>query len=97
MNIEFQEDDHAYETFSNLDTYIDAYLNINEANAVDTALQNPYLSQTDLQRDYLTFDKIMLGDDWDSMELHVQLSETKLIKSRQVYSLIELISEVSGF
>ena len=97
MNIEFQEDDHAYETFSNLDTYIDAYLNINEANAVDTALQNPYLSQTGLQRDYLTFDKIMLGDDWDSMELHVQLSETKLIKSRQVYSLIELISEVSGF
>jgi hypothetical protein len=40
MNLDKNDNDEV--VLSNLDTYIDAYLNINEAGALDTTFQNPY-------------------------------------------------------
>ena len=66
----------------------------------DQPWQNPWVPKIDLKLNYLTTskkDKLSSTDSKNLIETVFYLSDKKVIRSRQVYNIITLISEVSGF
>lgn len=76
-------------------------LNANEVQLADSAFQNPFDDNDGLtELNYLTVAYSSLVEDNDSemfFSLKLRLNDQKVIRSRSVYTLLTLVSEVSGF
>lgn len=74
-------------------------LQANEATTIDFPWQNPFVEERGVQKEYLNFNSIVQGPEAKRLifGLNLQLADTKQLRQRQVYSFIELVSEVSGF
>ena len=70
---------------------------VNEVTLIDNPWQNPYAEDITLKKSFLTAkDQKSSSVHFDALNFLVVLGDEKSIRGRQVYSLIELISEVSG-
>lgn len=76
-------------------------VSLNEAITVDSPYTNPFLvSDGEVKYQYLTLNSVvnenLVADHMAIYEASILLHDTKLLRSRRVYSIITLISEVSG-
>jgi hypothetical protein len=73
-------------------------VSINEVTTIDNPIVNPYQDKYDLQKTYLTVDDFQqMNSALDFFFVGLSLSDNLNIRSRQVYNMIEFISEISGF
>jgi hypothetical protein len=66
----------------------------NHAELLDEALVNPWADKNHLISDYLTYGEKTSSSSFDFANF--VLSDTKIIRQRTVYNVIDLIAEVSG-
>lgn len=66
----------------------------NHAELLDEALVNPWADKNHLISDYLTYGEKTSSGEYDFVNF--VLSDTKIIRQRTVYNVIDLIAEVSG-
>ena len=78
-----------------------AKANVNKVNLQDSPFKNPWNEEQGKQsHQFLTYESNVQSSEnilWTYANFRLELSRTKVIKGRQVYDIITLIAEVSGF